>query len=106
MASKTVAGGVASVPANFPTQVGELFTKARFDAIGRAAAEIIALAQATKAAHKPQSGVDCLEVLRDSTLDRVALLGSCVTVLSDCRIDAEEIDVQYRLVFGRGVNHE
>lgn len=107
-AASIVAGGAASAPANIPTQVGELFTQARFDAIERAGVEIIALAQATLAAHKPGSGVDCPDVVLDSALNRIVLLGSCVSVLSECCIDAEEIGVQHRLVFGRGlgVRHE
>lgn len=100
-AASIVAGGAASAPAIIPTQVGELFTKARADALGRAGVEILALAQAALAARKPGSGVDDPDMLVESVLLRVELLGSCIGVLADPVIDAEEIGVQYQLVFHR-----
>lgn len=101
MATQTVAGTAASAPAIIPTQVGEFFTKARADALDRASREILALTQAARAARKPRSGVDYPDELTDSVLRRVELLGTCVGVLADCRIDTDEIGTQYEIVFGR-----
>lgn len=101
MATETVPGSAASAPATIPAQVGELFTKARADAISRAGVEILALTQAAMAARRPGSPVDDPDMLLESVLLRVELLGSCIGVLADPRIDAEEIGAQYQLVFHR-----
>lgn len=100
-ATDIVAGDAERASAIIPAQMGELFTKARADALDHAGREILALAQAVQAARRPGSRVDEPDLLVDSVLRRVELLGSCVGVLADCRIDAEEIGVQYQLVFGR-----
>lgn len=108
MATNTVAGGAASAPATIPAQVGELFTKARADALTRASGEILALAQAAMGARIPGSPVDDCEMLVTAVLRRVELLASCIGVLTDPRCDHEEIEAQYQLVFGRvlGLHHD
>lgn len=73
----------------------------RFVALDQAGREVLALAQSAQAARKRGSGVDDPDLVVDSVLRRVELLGSCVGVLADCRIDPEEIGVQYQFVFGR-----
>jgi len=101
MATETVPGSAPSAPAIIPAQVGELFTQARAAAISRAGREILALAQAAQAARKHGRDIDDPDMLLESVLLRVELLGSCIGVLTDAVIDAEEIGIQYQLVFHR-----
>lgn len=100
-ATDIVAGDAERASAIIPAQMGELFTKARADALTRASGEILALAQAAMGARVPGSPVDDPDMLVTAVLRRVELLASCIGVLTDPRCDDEETAAQYQLVFGR-----
>jgi len=94
MATSTVSTPSTSPPAESPQ-----LAKARAKALSHAACEITAIAQ-TLTLVRANKGVDSFEALLTGALMRIELLGTCVGVLADKRIDVEEISAQYDMVLG------
>lgn len=92
-----------TAPAATTPRLSELFIQARAKALNQAAREITALAQATLLACEQRSKVHEPEIVLSSTLARIELLGTCVGVLADGCIDADEVAQQYVLVMGKSM---
>lgn len=110
MATTSIAGSVTSTPADtphnsagVPNQVPPPYvdiSRARAAALDHAGREIAALAQAAILACKNPGAVTEPELMAASVMPRIELLGTCVGVLADERIDADEVLGQYGLIMG------
>ncbi|WP_343625401.1 hypothetical protein [Roseateles puraquae] len=99
MATKTVAGAAACVPANTSPVLSEKLTRARAEALDCASNEITAIAQTLQVARQHKD-IDNFDALLPGALMRIELLGTCVGILADHRTDGEEVCAQYGLVKG------